>query len=320
MELSNKIQCPTCGATSSYTETEPGQYKCGYCLSGWEQLSILPEKDNEQEFFEKCKEIFDEQQKLTPEKPKYSERSFANITIFFSFFSEIKNTTFREQLLPKFNTLVEEQIKEYAEQGIDTNVDREKIFTRYPDKFVLVIYLAELNYMSAKALALTYDEKEKLEEAILKLKTAQQLHGPSINEWQGKISKTTVGILQRLGEEKRAFEYIYSLFESQNIRSYKAYHHKSSGFPPEREDLAHFIKDREAYSEDVKFLFEDIIFSDEYIDWESKQVKEQEDIIDEEESLKILEEEIETASKISEKTSELETPKKLSIWQKLFGA
>lgn len=320
MELSNKIQCPTCGATSSYTEIEPGHYKCGYCLSGWEQLSILPEKNNEQEFFEKCEEIFDEQQKLTPERPKYSERSFANITIFFSFFSEIKNTIFREQLLPKFNTLVDKQIKEYAEQGIDTNVDREKIFSRYPDKFVLVIYLAELNYMSAKAIALTYDEKEKLEEAVLKLKTAQQLHGPSINEWQEKISKASVGVLQRLGEEQRTFEYIYSLFESQNIRSYKAYHHKSSGFSPDQEDLSHFIKDREAYSEDVKFLFEDIIFSDNYKEWESKKMKEEEALTYEEESLKILEEEIETVSEVSEKTSEPATPKKLSIWQKLFGA
>lgn len=319
MELLNRIQCPACGATSSYSETEPGHYKCGYCLSNWEQLSILPEKSNEQQFLEKCEAIFDEQQKLTPDRPKYFERSFANITIFYSFFSEIKTPAYREQLLPKFNTLVDKQIEEFAKQKIDAAVDRDKIFSSYPDKFVLIIYLAELNYMSAKAMALTFNEKDKLEEAVIKLTKAQNLFGPSINEWQPKISKAIVGILQRLGERERTFDYIHSLFKNQSIPAFKAYHHKSSGFLPDEEDIAHFREDRKAYYEEVKYLFEDIIFSEEYINWESKIMEEAEAKSNMGKPPVISEEKIETAPEVSIKTDETATPKKPSLWQKLFG-
>lgn len=317
MEITIKIQCPACGATSSYTETEPGHYKCGFCLSSWEQVSVLPEKNDEKEFFGRCEEIYNEQLKITREKPKYLEITFANISMFYSFFLEIENQQLQEKLLPKFFTMVDNQVEEYANDGIDENIDRDKIFARHTDKFVLIIYLAELNYMRAKALALNYDEKEKLEEAIQKLKIAQHLHGPTIHEWQGKISKAIIGILQRLGEETRAFEYINSLFENQSVSTYRQYHTKSSGFSPDEEDIAHFIKDREEYTEEIKSLFEDIILSEAYQDWESKNVT-TEKINPEELSNMAIEEKETSASNSKENNAILET-KKPSIWKKLFG-
>lgn len=317
MEITIKIQCPACGATSSYTETEPGHYKCGFCLSSWEQVSVLPEKNDEKEFFGRCEEIYNEQLKITREKPKYLEITFANISMFYSFFLEIENQELQEKLLPKFFTMVDNQVEEYANDGIDENIDRDKIFARHTDKFVLIIYLAELNYMRAKALALNYDEKEKLEEAIQKLKIAQHLHGPTIHEWQGKISKAIIGILQRLGEETKAFEYINSLFENQSVSAYKEYHTKSSGFSPDEEDIAHFIKDREEYTEEIKSLFEDIILSEAYKDWESKNVTKEEILPDE-----VIEEvtaEKKTADKTPTENTVVPETEKRSFWQKLFN-
>lgn len=312
-----KIQCPACGATSSYTETEPGHYKCGLCLSLWEQVSVLPEKNDEKEFFERCEEIYAEQLNITRDKPKYLERTFANISMFYSFFLEIESQELLEKLMPKFFTMVDNQVEEYANDGIDENIDRDKIFAKHTDKFVLIIYLAELNYMRAKALALNYEEKEKLEEAIQKLKTAQQLHGPTIHEWQGKISKAIVGILQRLGEETKAFEYINSLFENQSVSAYQKYHTKSSGFSPDEEDIAHFIKDREEYTEEIKSLFEDIILSEAYQAWESKNVT-KEEIISEDIGNTFTEEN-EKIDKTSIENSIPPEEEKRSIWKKLFG-
>jgi hypothetical protein len=280
--------------------------------------AFLQKKRKNRSFFEKCEKIFEEQQKLSRDRPKYFERTFANFSIFYTFLLEIENPEYSKKLLPKFFTLADEQTAEYAKEGIDENVDRDKIFLNYPDKFALIVYLAEINYMAAKVMALNYEEKEKLEAAIRKLKTSQKLHGPTIDEWQEKIAKAIVGILQRLGNPEKTFEYIHSLAEDQSVETFKSYHEKSSGFAPDKDQLVAFIKHKEEYKDEISILFEDIIFSEAYQAWEAENVPETDQ--EEEETIAAMVEESPNEPETAAKTNEAPKAEKRSFWQKMFGS
>ncbi len=274
MEKTQKIQCPNCGASSSFETIRTGSYKCGYCYSHWEQATLIPEQNVAIIFRDLIIQLFEEDKELTPERPKYVERSFNHVLGIYTYMIEIKDVAVIHSLLPKFREMVDVQIRYYESRGITKNTRKEELIARKTDDegFVMHHFLAAFYSMLSKIESQYYTQEEHLQMALEYSNFAQKLRSQAIDDFEEEMAAAHFGVLQRLGDQNVAFAWLDNLLHRFPEQSIEEDLTVSLGYAPDDDDIAAYKKQINNYKEEVTLLFEDVIFSRPFQDWKNNKL------------------------------------------------
>ncbi len=273
MQKTQKIQCPNCGNTSSFETIRTGSYKCGYCHSRWEQATIAPEYNTNTVFRDLIVKLFEDYEKLTPERPKFVDRSFHTILGVYNYLLEMKEGPVTQDLLPKFREMTAQQIEHYKELGITKDTTKKELIARDADEksFIMHHFLAEFYKMLASIETKFSSEEASLQRAMEHSQIAQNLSSSAIDDFDKEMATLHFNVLQRTKDQDIAYTWLDHLLHRFPEKSIPEDLTISLGYAPEEDDIRNYKKQIENYKEEVTLLFEEVIFSKSFQDWKKQQ-------------------------------------------------
>ncbi len=244
MRLTNKIQCPSCGATGSFLEKEPGRYTCVYCNSIFEHTSILPEKTVLQIFFDQMKDLYDTHIVFLPDRAQYYARMFNVIMQMDAHLRPLKNSSFYLLAFNNLEELIQREFRLLKDQNIDIGIGKEAIYSD-SETFVRLKYLVFYNTILAHHKALLAGSESELLEALTYAENAGIIQNKLNLGYDTDIARSKVGVLRRLHKKEEVFSYLAEL----------------TGFFKVNEEMDVSAKNE---IEQAKVDFEPILLSEEY--------------------------------------------------------
>lgn len=210
MEITNKIQCPGCGATASFMETEPGYYTCAYCSASFEHRSILPAKTGAQIFYQYAKELYEKHLVLTPENAKYYSRMFTAILNLDIYLQSLRTSKFYEPIFKDLKALIFREIELLKKEKVHVGMAKEAIYNN-PNNFARLKYLVFYYTIIAQHSSQIAPDEEALKEALTYIENAEMLQAKLELGYETPIARTKVGILSRLHSSEKVFNYLAML-------------------------------------------------------------------------------------------------------------
>ena len=253
MKITQKIQCPNCGATSNFKDKTPGIFLCIYCGSSFEHISITSDLTVEKHFYNQVLSIYNEYVLFDIKRVKYHERMFIGIMKLDVNLDQIKNKAYQKKLFPKLIELMEREITIHKSNNITWNTSieykkgNEKVMQSL---FYLKNYYRVLGHHYCKI----YDTEIELNKALNYFSYAESIKAPTDSKFYTGLIRSKIGILNRLHQSSSAFEYLDDLLKNPLDFSING------------------PKEILAYREQLKVDFEDLFLSDAYKEYKAADI------------------------------------------------
>jgi len=207
----NKIQCPSCGATSLFKENSPNRYSCSYCYSHFEHVSIIPAKHIEEILYDTIVDTLNNLLKLSPEQAKYEVRIIQGVVLIDSYLLQLRTSEFYPELFTRYRDFLDKEINSIHSKGIA--LEATKDFLHENGNYFRFYSSILFHKTIAIHLARIHNDEDGLLEALSYSTNARKMQDRFIEEYDQDIIRCNIGILQRLERHAEVFEYIDSLFE-----------------------------------------------------------------------------------------------------------
>ncbi len=209
--MQQKIQCPNCGATSGFIEKKPGFYRCNYCGSMFEHISIVPSITVDKQLFEQIEGLYNEYKALTPDRAKYHQRILTGVLQINGLMNGISDSEIQKNAFKLLEELLSREVAIYIKNGYDlSHFQVTNLSVLESDVLVKAMYLKQLYAVWAHNLSKIAANKNELIKALEVAETAQKFTLPIEVPIVVDLKRTKLGLLRRLNRDEEAFTYLDS--------------------------------------------------------------------------------------------------------------
>lgn len=206
-----KIACPNCGATAGFTEKSPNTYSCGYCNSVFEHTSILPDKNQEQVYYEYYKKLCADFDALDPQDPERISKIYAILVQMSGCVEGLANSKFYSEVLQGFNAYTSKELAYLANLGVSTSSTLEEMVEK--DLVVETKFAADFNLLLAQSLFTNSNLEKDLDRALVLASTAQELNTTIFRNYDHNCVTLKLEILAKLDRKEALQEALGHLLE-----------------------------------------------------------------------------------------------------------
>lgn len=198
-----KIACPSCGASSGFTETAPNSYTCGYCGTAFEHLSFVPEKAQEKALYDFFKQVLSDSSNIPEEDPDKSIKVYSAIVQMSGAVASLHQSKFIDKVILQYEDFITLELQRLAALGVAGDLTLPGIIEK--DIIAETKFYAEISILYAQSLYSHNPTQERLLRALSHIKKADQWNRHLFLNYDHNCTGLYLDILEKI-EEKETFQ------------------------------------------------------------------------------------------------------------------
>ncbi|GGG13725.1 hypothetical protein GCM10011344_13010 [Dokdonia pacifica] len=198
--LTYKISCPSCGASSGFSETTPGSYTCGYCDTAFEHQSIIPSKNQEKVLYDYFIKLDQDYKKVSQENPDRDTIVYGLLMQMNGIIEGLESSNSLHKVLQVYFDHTDKEIDRLESiglKGLDTlDVVLEK------ELMIEARFLADYKLFVSQTLYRYKKEEELLKKALQYIVSAELIYQRVFTTFDHTTTGLKLDILRDLGLEE----------------------------------------------------------------------------------------------------------------------
>lgn len=159
-----KIVCPSCGATSGFTEAAPNRYTCGYCGTTFEHLSVLPTKNQERILYDYFMQVLADHQSIPDDNPDKTTMMYSAMVRMSGALEGLSNSKNIHKVKLQYHDFIIKELQRLQLYGIKSFNSVQDVVAA--DAIAETKFYANGAFLLAKSYKDHSSSKETLEEAL----------------------------------------------------------------------------------------------------------------------------------------------------------
>ncbi|WP_299680328.1 hypothetical protein [uncultured Dokdonia sp.] len=198
--LTYKISCPSCGASSGFSEKRPGSYTCGYCGTAFEHQSIIPSKNQEKVLYDYFVVLQQDYKNVSQENPDRDTIVYGLLMQMNGIVEGLVSSVSFEEVLQKYVDYTSKEIDHLESIGLREITTLDIVLEK--DIMLEAKLLADYKLSLSQTFFKFKKEEKSLTKALQYVSSAEAIYLIIFTTFDHNITGLKLDILKYLGLEK----------------------------------------------------------------------------------------------------------------------